>query len=155
MDSFLEILNEGRQHVALMTGAHIHLNRQAAPRSDKYPDLHVPLFASHAVSPVYGGQPSFSVMDLSSNYNGSIKFDNVLIRSYQLNRYVLGLGDYWETLDAKVEFGIDYNNATSMVNLFERYSSPQLFGRMKGFTLGLEKLWRNLFLGEIFYPAYI
>lgn len=100
--------------------------------------------------------PAYSFMDLSSDpTDGSVRFDNVLIRSFQLIRYAVGFGNHWETLDPKMEFGIDYNNATSLVNLFERYSSPELFGRMRGFTYGIEKLWRNLFLGEIFYPPYI
>ena len=152
---FLAILNEGKQHVAFMTGAHIHLNRQSAPSSANFPELHVPIFVSHAVSPVYMGNPSYSQMDLSV-VDGKAKFDNVQINSYDLMAHATNMKhNHWEVLDPLVEFGIDYNKPETLIDLFPRYNTPELFGRSKGFAYGQDKVWRNIFLGEIFYPKYL
>lgn len=154
-ENFLNFLNDGSEHVALMTGAHVHLNRMGVPQSHRYPKLKVPLWVSHAISPVYNGNPSYSHMDLSM-VNGTVRFDNVGIESYQyMHSNVKSCDDFWETLDPKEEFGFDFNKPETLLEKFERFGTPKRFARARGFVHGVDKLWRNVFLGEVFYPKWL
>lgn len=82
--AFLDVLNEARDDVAFISGAHIHNNRLELQHSDKHPHLKVPLWVSPAVSPIYGNNPAFSTMHLTvNNDTKDVRFIDYKIHAYQ------------------------------------------------------------------------
>ena len=53
-ERFEKIMQANKEKLFLLTGAHIHSLRMAAPIDN------IPMFATPAVSPVYGNNPSYA-----------------------------------------------------------------------------------------------
>lgn len=135
--------------IVMMFGSHIHQGEIKAPLSASYPDLNISMALSPSVSPIFGNNPGYSIIDFNQNFTSTL----VNWRFLQLYEYAVTQSVYLSmiTVHPQILFNVRFSDPTSVRKFASRMQrNANLFGSYMATKMGYN--WFFQMAAGLLYP---
>ena len=122
--AIISLLNKHQKKIILSLGAHVHFGDFRNPRSNDYPKLDSLLITTPSITPLFGNNPGYTILDVDSTTD---MVTNFYLRYFALDLYIKrDKRAVWTSVYPQLKFNFNLNMPSSVESFVYRMQNDHV-----------------------------